>query len=93
MPGPPPQDEPESYQPVNSGTKGNTMHSDLMLDAVRAEAAYRAEELRKAGRSAWAIRARRAARHFRAGRTDVDVPAQERREATREIAGVGETAR
>ncbi|WP_370961124.1 hypothetical protein [Amycolatopsis sp. cg9] len=69
------------------------MHSDLMLDAVRAEAAYRAEELRKAGRSAWAVRARRAARHFRAARTDVDVPAQERREATRETAGVGETAR
>lgn len=69
------------------------MHSDLMLDAVRAEAAYRAEEMRKAGRSAWAARARRAVRHLRAVRTDVDVPAQERREATRETAGVGETAR
>ncbi|MEU5263178.1 MULTISPECIES: hypothetical protein [Amycolatopsis] len=66
------------------------MHSDLLLDAVRAEAAYRAEELRKAGRSAWAARARRAARHFRAARTDVEVPAQQRREATRATA---ETAR
>jgi len=62
------------------------MHSDLMLDAVRAEAAYRAEELRKAGRSAWAGRARRAARHFRATRTDVEVPAQQRREAARPTA-------
>ncbi|RSM39974.1 hypothetical protein DMA12_28025 [Amycolatopsis balhimycina DSM 5908] len=69
------------------------MHSDLLLDAVRAEAAYRAEEMRKAGRSAWAVRARRAARHFRAARTDVEVPAQQRREAAREAAGVGETAR
>ncbi|MEV6876885.1 hypothetical protein [Amycolatopsis sp. NPDC051128] len=69
------------------------MHSDLLLDAVRAEAAYRAEELHKAGRSAWAGRARRAARHIRASRTGVDVPAQERREAVRETAGVGETAR
>ena len=69
------------------------MHSDLLLDAVRAEAAYRAEELRKAGRSAWAARARRVARHLRAARTDVEVPAQQRREATREAAGVGETAR
>lgn len=68
------------------------MHSDLLLDAVRAEAAYRAEELRKAGRSAWAARARRAARHFRATRTDVEVPAQQRREAARATAGV-ETAR
>ncbi|SEC28498.1 hypothetical protein SAMN04489727_3216 [Amycolatopsis tolypomycina] len=62
------------------------MHSDLMLDAVRAEAAYRAEELRKAGRSAWAARARRATRHFRATRTDVEVPAQQRREASRTTA-------
>jgi hypothetical protein len=69
------------------------MHSDLMLDAVRAEAAYRAEELRKAGRSAWAARARRAVRHVRAAHSDVHVPKQERREATRETAGVGETAR
>ena len=69
------------------------MHSDLLLDAVRAEAAYRAEELRKAGRSAWAVRARRAVRHLRAAQTDVEVPAQERREATRETAGVGKTAR
>ncbi|MGW3994476.1 hypothetical protein [Amycolatopsis sp. NPDC004772] len=66
------------------------MHSDLMLDAVRAEAAYRAEELRKAGRSAWAARARRVVRHVRATRTDVDVPKQERREAARATA---ETAR
>jgi len=69
------------------------MHSDLMLDAVRAEAAYRAEELRKAGRSAWAARARRAVRHLRAARTAVDVPAQERRETTRETAGAAKTAR
>jgi len=69
------------------------MHSDLLLDAVRAEAAYRAEELRKAGRSAWAARARRAVRHVRAARADVDVPAQQRREASRETAAVGETAR
>jgi hypothetical protein len=69
------------------------MHSDLLLDAVRAEAAYRAEELRKAGRSAWADRARRAVRHLRAARADVDVPAQQRREASRETAAVGETAR
>ncbi|MEV6827834.1 hypothetical protein [Amycolatopsis sp. NPDC051102] len=69
------------------------MHSDLLLDAVRAEAAYRAEELRKAGRSAWAARARRAVRHLRAAHSEVDVPKQERREATRETAGVGETAR
>ncbi|MET8996937.1 hypothetical protein [Amycolatopsis sp. Hca4] len=69
------------------------MHSDLMLDAVRAEAAYRAEELRKAGRSAWAARARRAVRHLRAAHTDVEVPAQQRREASRETAGVGKTAR
>ncbi|MEV6627264.1 hypothetical protein AB0M83_47525 [Amycolatopsis sp. NPDC051106] len=69
------------------------MHSDLLLDAVRAEAAYRAEELRKAGRSAWADRARRAVRHVRAARADVDVPAQQRREASRETAAVGETAR
>ena len=89
MPGVPPQDEPECYQPDR---QGNTMHSDLMLDAVRAEAAYRAEELRKAGRSAWAGRARRAVRHLRAARTDVTVPAQERREVSRETAGV-ETAR
>jgi hypothetical protein len=69
------------------------MHSDLLLDAVRAEAAYRAEELRKAGRSARAARARRAVRHFRAARSGVDIPAQERREAVRAAAGVGETAR
>ncbi|WP_410639814.1 hypothetical protein [Amycolatopsis sp. lyj-346] len=69
------------------------MHSDLMLDAVRAEAAYRAEELRKAGRSAWAARARRAVRHVRATRTDVEVPEQERREAARETAGAAKTAR
>ncbi|WP_410668997.1 hypothetical protein [Amycolatopsis sp. cmx-4-68] len=69
------------------------MHSDLLLDAVRAEAGYRAEELRKAGRSAWAVRARRAVRHLRAARTDVAVPAQERREAARETAGAGKTAR
>ncbi|MCR6485891.1 hypothetical protein M8542_23990 [Amycolatopsis sp. OK19-0408] len=69
------------------------MHSDLLLDAVRAEAAYRAEELRKAGRSAWAARARGAVRHVRAARADVTVPAQERREASRETASVGETAR
>ncbi|GAB3142895.1 hypothetical protein [Amycolatopsis sp. NPDC004378] len=69
------------------------MHSDLMLDAVRAEAAYRAEELRKAGRSAWAGRARRAIRHLRAARADVEVPAQERRETARETAGAGKTAR
>jgi hypothetical protein len=29
------------------------MSSDLLYDAMRAEAAYRAAELRKAGRSAW----------------------------------------
>ncbi|WP_328607843.1 hypothetical protein OG943_01510 [Amycolatopsis sp. NBC_00345] len=29
------------------------MSSDLFYDAMRAEAAYRAAELRKAGRSAW----------------------------------------
>jgi hypothetical protein len=69
------------------------MHSDLLLDAVRAEAAYRAEELHKAGRSVWAARARRAVRHVRAARADVDVPAQERRETPRETAAVGETAR
>jgi hypothetical protein len=69
------------------------MHSDLLLDAVRAEAGYRAEELRKAGRSAWAARARRAVRHLRAAHSEVDVPQQERREAARETAGVGETAR
>jgi hypothetical protein len=69
------------------------MHSDLMLDAVRAEAAYRAEELRKAGRSAWAARARRAVRHLRAAHADVEVPAQERREASRETAGATKTAR
>ncbi len=69
------------------------MHSDLLLDAVRAEAAYRAEELHKAGRSAWAARARRAVRHVRAGRSVVDVPAQERREVSRETAAVGKTAR
>ena len=69
------------------------MHSDLLLDAVRAEAAYRAEELRKAGRSAWAARARRAVRHMRAAHTDVEVPAQARRESTRETAGAGKTAR
>ncbi|MEQ0557441.1 hypothetical protein ABJI51_00065 [Amycolatopsis sp. NEAU-NG30] len=66
------------------------MHSDLMLDAVRAEVAYRTEELRKAGRSAWAVRARRAARHVRAAHTEVAVPAQQRREAARATA---ETAR
>lgn len=69
------------------------MHSDLMLDAVRAEAAYRAEELRKAGRSAWAARARRAVRHLRAAHAEVEVPAQERREASRETADAAKTAR
>ncbi|WP_410610849.1 hypothetical protein [Amycolatopsis sp. lyj-109] len=69
------------------------MHSDLMLDAVRAEAAYRAEELRKAGRSVWAARARRVVRHVRAARTDVEVPAQERREGARETADAAKTAR
>jgi hypothetical protein len=69
------------------------MHSDLLLDAVRAEAAYRAEELQKAGRSVWAARARRAVRRVRAGRSVVDVPAQERREVSRETAAVGKTAR
>jgi hypothetical protein len=29
------------------------MSSDLLYDAMRAEAAYRAAELRKAGRGAW----------------------------------------
>lgn len=65
------------------------MHSDLLLDAVRAEAAYRAEELRKAGRGAWATRARRAVRYVRAGHATVEVPAQERREAVRAAAGAG----
>ena len=69
------------------------MHSDLLLDAVRAEAAYRAEELRKAGRSAWADRARRAVRHLRAAHAEVEVPAQERREAVRDTAGAAKTAR
>ncbi|ADJ44269.1 hypothetical protein AMES_2446 [Amycolatopsis mediterranei S699] len=69
------------------------MHSDLMLDAVRAEAAYRNEELLKAGRSAWAVRARRAVRHLRAAHADVEVPAQERREVERETAGAAKTAR
>ncbi len=69
------------------------MNGDLLLDAVRAEVAYRTEELHKAGRSVWASRARRATRLIRAGRSAVDVPAQERRETARATAGVGEITR
>ena len=62
------------------------MNSDMLLDAVRAEVAYRTEELHKAGRNAWTGRARRAARLIRAGRSTVEVPAQERRAAARATA-------
>lgn len=73
--------------------QGNTVNTNLLLDAVRAEVAYRNEALYSAGRSVWATRARRAARLIRAGRTAVEVPAQERRETERATAGVGEITR
>jgi len=69
------------------------VNSNLLLDAVRAEVAYRTEGLHNAGRSVWTTRARRAARLIRAGRTTVEVPAQERRETERATAGVGEITR
>jgi hypothetical protein len=69
------------------------MHSDLLLDAVRDSAHKGQPKSCTSLRSAWADRARRAVRHLRAARADVDVPAQQRREAVRETAGVGETAR
>lgn len=69
------------------------MNANLLLDAVRAEVAYRTEGLHDAGRSAWVTRARRAARLVRAGRTTVEVPAQGRRESERATAAVGEITR
>ncbi|MFD9891082.1 hypothetical protein ACFWY9_17200 [Amycolatopsis sp. NPDC059027] len=70
------------------------MNTDLLLDAVRAEAAYRAEELKKAGRGEWVGRVRRATRRMRAERfTDVEVPAQRRHGSERASAGVSETTR
>ncbi|HEY2058859.1 MAG TPA: hypothetical protein VGH57_10870 [Amycolatopsis sp.] len=57
--------------------------SDLHLDAVRAEVAYRVGELQKA-RGSGRPRPNRAVRWLRAYRlTSVAVPAQERREAVR----------
>ncbi|GAA4528184.1 hypothetical protein [Amycolatopsis samaneae] len=70
------------------------MNTDLLLDAVRAEAAYRAEELRKAGRGAWVGRIRRVTRRLRAERfTDVEVPAQRRRAPEGATADVSESTR
>jgi hypothetical protein len=67
--------------------------SDLLLDAVRAEVAYRVDELHKA-RGTGRPRANRALRWLRAHRlTSVAVPAQERREAVREPSGLGTTRR
>ncbi|SEP34495.1 hypothetical protein [Amycolatopsis saalfeldensis] len=58
--------------------------SDLLLDAVRAEVAYRVGELQKTRGTGGRPRANRAVRWLRAHRlTGVAVPAQERREAVR----------
>ncbi len=64
--------------------------NDALLTGILAEVAYRTEELQKAGRSVWVDRARRVSRRVRAGRTDVHVPAQERREAGQVPAHSGE---
>ncbi|MEC3973910.1 hypothetical protein [Amycolatopsis sp. H20-H5] len=69
------------------------MHSDALLIGVMAEVAYRTEEMHKAGRSVWVGRARRTRRRLRAGRSVVEVPAQERRELGRLAAGSRETTR
>jgi hypothetical protein len=65
--------------------------SDLLLDAVRAEVAYRVDELQKA-RGSGRPRPNRAVRWLRAHRaTSVAVPAQERREAVHAPSGLGST--
>jgi hypothetical protein len=70
------------------------MHSnDALLVGILAEVAYRTEELHKAGRSVWVDRARRAGKRLRAGRTEVQVPAQERRETGPVPAHSGESTR
>ncbi|WP_410654576.1 hypothetical protein [Amycolatopsis sp. lyj-112] len=67
--------------------------NDALLVGVMAEVAYRTEELQKAGRSVWVDRARRASRRVRAARTEVRVPAQQRREAEQMPARSGEITR
>ncbi|HEY3712833.1 MAG TPA: hypothetical protein VGL64_25875 [Amycolatopsis sp.] len=64
--------------------------SDLLLDAVRAEVAYRVGELQKSRGDGGRPRANRAVRWLRAHRlTSVAVPAQERREAVRTASDAG----
>lgn len=70
------------------------MHSnDALLVGVLAEVAYRNEELQRAGRNMWVDRARRAGKRLRAGRTEVQVPAQQRRETGQVPAHSGEITR
>jgi hypothetical protein len=93
MPEVPPQDDSEHYQQRSPKLRGNIVNSDALLIGVMAEVAYRTEELQKAGRSVWVDRARRVHRRARAARSEVEVPAQERREVRRVAAGAGEITR
>jgi len=67
--------------------------NDALLTGVLAEVEYRREELQRAGRSMWVERARRASKRIRAHRTEVQVPAQERREARQVPARSGDITR
>ena len=67
--------------------------SDLLLDAVRAEVAYRVDELQRT-RGTGRARPNRVVRWLRAHRlTSVAVPAQERREAVHTPSDLGATRR
>lgn len=67
--------------------------NDALLVGVMAEVEYRKEELQRAGRSVWVDRARRVSKRIRANRADVQVPAQQRREAEQMPARSGEITR
>ncbi|MGW4831870.1 hypothetical protein ACWEOG_30075 [Amycolatopsis japonica] len=67
--------------------------NDALLTGVLAEVEYRREELRRAGRSMWVERARRASKRIRAQRAEVQVPAQERREVRQAPARSGDVTR
>ncbi|MFI5612261.1 hypothetical protein [Amycolatopsis sp. NPDC051903] len=65
-----------------------------LLDAMSAEVAYRAEQLRKAGRNARMTKQSRPVRWLRAHRlTNVEVPVQERRSAEPVASRAGHLAR
>ncbi|MDT8914212.1 hypothetical protein [Amycolatopsis sp. PS_44_ISF1] len=68
--------------------------SDLYLDAVRAEVAYRVDELQRTRNAGGRPPAHRAVRWLRTHRlTSLDVPEQSRREAARPSSGLGSGSR